>query len=162
MQEFNTNGFQCMLCVTFPDGTSGKIIFLEFINSKYEERYLCSTIPITKVFTKDSGQIYMWLVFSYEGEDSLFHYLPTNKIAFDILESSSGDSFIDPDETTNPLAELAQKVNALENSKISTVEVKDDTVIFYSDLNRENIAGTIKLPSDGDVTWTIMEGSNNG
>lgn len=130
-------------------------MFLNLCESKYGDQYLSASIPITKALTKNAGKFVIWLIFSCVDENSLFHYLPTNKIIFHIIESTSGDSFIDPDETLNPLSELAQKINTLENSKISIAGIVDDAIVFYSDSDKQNIVGKIPLPNS--VTWTVME-----
>lgn len=153
--EFDLENTECALCIALPHEATGKIMFLNFDGSKYGERYLCSFVPITKALTKNAGKFDMWLIFSYTDKNALFHYLPTNRITFNVIESTCGDSFIDPDETSNPLSELTGKVQALENSKISIADVVEDSIVFYSDSNKQNIVGTVPLPNN--VIWTVME-----
>lgn len=155
LPEFKIETLTCMLCVTLPDGQEGKIALLNFENVLYQEKYLTSFVPLTKALTKHPGIMSLNLIFSYEDENTFFHYLPTNNITLTILESSSTDSFIDPDETTNSLTELAQKLEALEKSKISSIEIDGHTVHFYSDTEKSTLIGTIDLPED--VVWTTME-----
>ena len=112
-------------------------------------------IPVTKTFTKLSGTLSINLIFSYEDSYKLFHYLPTNNITLSVLETSSTNSFIDPDETTNPFTEMAQKLDTLEKSKISCIDIDGHTVHFYSNSEKTERLGTVVLPED--VVWTTME-----
>lgn len=47
-----------------------------------------------------------------------------------MIESSETDDFIDPDENTNPFAEITQKIQSLEKSKISSIDIDGHTVHF--------------------------------
>lgn len=155
LSEFNIEALICMLCITLPDGETGKIAFLNFEKLLYYNRYLTAFIPITKTFTKLPGVLSLSLIFSYEDSNKLFHYLPTNNVSLTVLESSSSDSFIDPDETTNPFTEMAQKLETLENSKISNIDINEHTVHFYADTEKTKLIGTVALPEE--VVWTTME-----
>lgn len=155
LDEFNTEVLNCMLCITLPNGQEGKVAFLDFEDTLYCERYLMAHIPVTKTFTKLPGRLSINLIFSYEDSNKFFHYLPTNNISLTVLESSSADSFIDPDETTNPFTEMAQKLDTLEKSKISSIEIDGHTVHFYADPEKTTLLGKIALPEE--VVWTTME-----
>lgn len=72
-----------------------------------------------------------------------------------MIESSKTEDFIDPDETTNPFAEIAQKIQSLEKSKISSVDVDGHTINFYADSEKSTLIGTVTLPDE--VVWTSME-----
>ena len=153
--EFDTKSLNCMLCITLPNGQEGKVTFLDFEDTLYFDRYLVAHIPVTKTFTKLSGTLSINLIFSYEDSYKLFHYLPTNNITLSVLETSSTNSFIDPDETTNPFTEMAQKLDTLEKSKISCIDIDGHTVHFYSNSEKTEHLGTVVLPED--VVWTTME-----
>lgn len=155
LAEFNTEELNCILCITLPNGQEGKVAFLDFEDTLYCERYLMAHIPVTKTFTKLPGTLSINLIFSYEDSNKLFHYLPTNNISLTVLESSSSDSFIDPDETSNPFTEMAQKLNTLEKSKVSSIDIEGHTVHFYADSEKTKLIGTVDLPED--VVWTTME-----
>lgn len=155
LAEFNTEALNCMLCITLPNGQEGKVAFLDFEDTLCHERYLMAHIPVTKTFTKLPGKLSINLIFSYEDSNKLFHYLPTNNISLTVLESSSSDSFIDPDETTNPFTEMAQKLDTLEKSKISSIDIDGHTVHFYADSEKTKLIGTVTLPEE--VVWTTME-----
>lgn len=155
LSEFDIKSLACMLCITLPNGQEGKIAFLDFEDTLYCERYLVAYIPVTKTFTKLPGTLSINLIFSYEDSNKLFHYLPTNNISMTVIESSSTDSFIDPDETTNPFTEIAQKLDTLEKSKISSIDIDGHTVHFYSDSKKTELIGTVALPED--VVWSTME-----
>ena len=155
LSEFDIKALNCMICITLPNGQEGKVGFLDFEDALYHDKYLLSYIPITKAFTKLPGTIYVKLIFSYEDSNKLFHYLPTNNISLTVIESSKTDDFIDPDETTNPFAEIAQKIQSLEKSKISSVDVDGHTINFYADSEKSTLIGTVTLPDE--VVWTSME-----
>lgn len=155
LSEFNTEDLTCMICVTLPDGQSGKIAFLSLKKDSHYENYLVDYIPITKALTKLSGTLSLSLVFSYEDSNQFFHYLPTNSISITVLESKSSDAFIDPDETANPLVEMAQKITELENSKVANIDTDEHAVHFYADTAKTILIGSINLPED--VLWTTME-----
>ena len=72
-----------------------------------------------------------------------------------MIESSETDDFIDPDENTNPFAEITQKIQSLEKSKISSIDIDGHTVHFYADSEKTTLIGTVALPED--VVWTTME-----
>lgn len=155
LYEFSLKELNCMLCITLPNGQEGKVAFLDFEDTLYCKRYLIAHIPVTKTFTKLPGTLSINLIFSYEDSNKLFHYLPTNNISLSVLESSSTDSFVDPDETTNPFTEMAQKLDTLEKSKISSIEIDGHTVHFYADPEKTTLLGKIALPEE--VVWTTME-----
>lgn len=155
LSVFNIGDSNCMLCVILPNGQEGKFTFLNFENVLYRNKYLVAYVPITKAFTKLPGTLSINLIFSYEDSNKLFHYLPTNDISMNILKSSSSDSFIDPDETSNPFTEMVQKIESLEKSKISSMDIDGHAVHIYADTEKTILIGTINLPEE--VVWTTME-----
>ena len=155
LSVFNIEELNCMLCVTLPNGQEGKFAFLNFENVLYRDKYLVAYVPITKAFTKFPGTFSINLIFSYEDSYKLFHYLPTNNISMNILKSSSSDSFIDSDETSNPFTVMAQKIESLEKSKISSIDIEGHAVHIYADTEKTIPIGTINLPEE--VVWTTLE-----
>lgn len=101
LSDFSIEEMQCVLCVNLPDETSGNINLLQYSKDKKHSDYISASIPITKTISGIPGQLKMWIIFSYQDKDSLMHYLPTNKVTLDILESNSNDSYFDPGESEN-------------------------------------------------------------
>ncbi|XBX03733.1 hypothetical protein QMP26_24730 [Enterocloster clostridioformis] len=50
---------------------------------------------------------------------------------------------------------MAQKIESLEKSKISNIDIEGHTVHNYADTEKNILIGTINLPEE--VVWTTME-----
>ena len=158
LKYFKIDSMTCLLCAILPDKQVGKLSFINFEEDLYNDQYLLSEIPITKTITEQNGKLRLFLVFSYEDEDSLFHTLTTNEVILNIIETQATDSFIDPDEETDIFKEMEQKITELENKvddKVSIIDIVDNTLYVYSDKEKNNLINTIELPAG--VVWMDME-----
>lgn len=158
LKEFKIDTMTCLLCVILPDKKVGKLSFLNFNEVLYNDQYLLSEIPITKAITEQNGSISLFLVFSYEDENNLFHNLPTNEVVLNIIKTEIADSFIDPDESGDLFDGIQQKINELENkvdNKVSVVDIIDNKLYMYANEDKTDLINVIELPSG--VIWTDME-----